>query len=290
MKKALILLPLLLGAACLDFAEQTVTYQYHVKSDTFLIVQDYRGIHGADDAHILTEKELKQLGSVLRGQRTFFFSNWIFEYDAETVRKAIEKETDDPHEKRLQVWLRRLQDRVKVENGPFYKDTEGRLCGIQRVTIRDFRRLLEEGNRLARAFILDGRMDEDFDGPTLRLAHARAKAGHDFLTVQGNQLRLEIPVSAKEFQESFHDDDEPAAPYIKQLGGTLRHKDNLMTLSFGKPGDKRVRLNLKLPGKTYRPNAIGPVRAQNKILPKLDPAKYARQHLDKAVQKLTSPR
>ena len=74
---------LALFTGCLEFEQQTLTYRYDAKTDTLRIFQSYQGIFGADAKDGLSQDELAQLDSVLTGQRTFFFANWIFELESE---------------------------------------------------------------------------------------------------------------------------------------------------------------------------------------------------------------
>src|SRR5205814_7227167 len=82
---------LALFTGCLDFEQQTLTYRYDAKTDTLRVFQSYQGIFGADTRDGLSQDELAQLDSVLTGQRTFFFANWIFEYNRDQLRETVEK-------------------------------------------------------------------------------------------------------------------------------------------------------------------------------------------------------
>src|SRR5919198_2743031 len=85
------LLPLALLTGCLEFGKQTMSYHYDKATDTLRIFQDYHGIFGEDakgkPGEGLSAEEQEQLESVLKGQRTFFFSNWIFEYNRQQIEE-----------------------------------------------------------------------------------------------------------------------------------------------------------------------------------------------------------
>src|SRR5262245_49230124 len=74
-----------LVTGCLEFEQQTLTYRYDAKTDTLRIFQSYQGIFGADGNDGLSKDELEQLNSVLTGQRTFFFSNWVWEFNRDAL-------------------------------------------------------------------------------------------------------------------------------------------------------------------------------------------------------------
>ena len=71
------------------------------------------------DPKNLTAREQKQLESVLKGGRAFFFSNWIFEYDSSVLQEILDKlknggkingtsHFDEPEEKLLLAALNDL--------------------------------------------------------------------------------------------------------------------------------------------------------------------------------------
>ena len=115
---------LALFSGCLEFEQQTLTYRYDAKTDTLRIFQSYQGIFGADAKDGLSQDELAQLDSVLTGQRTFFFANWIFEYNRDQLREMIGKlkQPDAQQElkmepaalARAEILLKLLLDNVRV--------------------------------------------------------------------------------------------------------------------------------------------------------------------------------
>ena len=84
-------------SGCVEFQEQTMSYRYDKAADELRIFQDYRGIFGGGDGADslpgteLSAREQGELESVLEGQHTFFFANWIFEYDREAMETLREK-------------------------------------------------------------------------------------------------------------------------------------------------------------------------------------------------------
>jgi len=82
---------LALFTGCLDFEQQTLTYRYDAKTDTLRIFQSYQGIFGEDTNDGLSPDEIEQLDSVLSGQRTFFFANWIWEYNHDELRQTMDE-------------------------------------------------------------------------------------------------------------------------------------------------------------------------------------------------------
>ena len=144
-------------AGCIEFDRQTVTYEHDAQADTLRIHQTYHGLYGADDVTKLTDTERDQLADVMRGQRTFFFANWIFELNVERLQTTL-AESGVPETNSLKEAQRRattnlvalLIANVRVENGNFYADDQGRPCGTQRVTLRQVSKLIEAGNAVIR--------------------------------------------------------------------------------------------------------------------------------------------
>ena len=91
MKKLIACLAVLLLPSCIEFEKQTLMFRHYPETDTLVILQHYEGIYGEDQEHGLSEKERKQLHSVVTGKHTFFFSNWITTYDAAHTTKFIEE-------------------------------------------------------------------------------------------------------------------------------------------------------------------------------------------------------
>ena len=134
-----------------------MTYEHDAKADTLLIHQIYHGLYGADDATQLSATERTQLDSVMKGQRTFFFANWIFELNVEGFKEDLGRATEpktnsleEAHRRAETNLLALLVANVRVENGKFYLNDKDQPCGQQRVTIRNVSKVLAAGNALMR--------------------------------------------------------------------------------------------------------------------------------------------
>ncbi len=187
---------LLLGAAsCIEFEHQEAVYSYDRDTDTLRIFQVYRGIFGASN-DTLTDQQIQQLTSVMEGGRTFFFANWLFEINLPSIREALGREPRQDTAVEL-AWRRvgsSLLDSTTIENGPFFRDREGRLSAWQKVEIRNFSRLLETVNAALNAAVLD---DSPPESPYVDLAKARtmARDNHTWIEMQGNMFQINLPLS-----------------------------------------------------------------------------------------------
>lgn len=151
---------MILFPGCVEFDGQTLTYRYDREKDRLLCFQVYENIHGGSSTSSLegasNEKESQdkfplvdfeergQLRSVMKGQRTFFFSNWLTEYDRMDYveeREKVKKDLVTAESIKRQVlenklaMIDKILDYVKVINGGFYLNDRQQLCGYQYVTI-----------------------------------------------------------------------------------------------------------------------------------------------------------
>ncbi len=274
----------LLLTGCLDYGRQTLTYRYDMKRDTLRIFQVYQGIFGEDQPVGLSAKELDQLHSVLSGQRTFFFANWILEYDRAEIRKALEDpakpevKSDAATRERQQRFLRLLLDNVRVANGAFYLDEQGRLCGIQCVTVTRFSSLVAEANTGIRDLLKLEAGREKVPAEERNLFLKSAEQPQPFVIMEGNQLRLRIPMTHASFEKSFSPGTDSAKQLdqFKQQGGKVAFAGNQMKWSFGAPSDTVTTLTLPVSEKPYVANALDAVKSRAVVRENMDVAAAAK--------------
>ena len=281
---------LLFWAGCLDFEKQTLTYRHYPKADTLVIWQQFEGIYGRNDAERLTGEEIRQLESVLAGRRTFFFSNWITEYNMDAMaeseaslkQKIAKGEFDeDPELVRRQLELVQLvRKNVTIQNGKFYLNAQGRLAATQSVTIRNVSKILALSNELIRVALRDS-IARDETGLSARDEHLLERSLEnqlEYLTLKDQHLRVRWPMSAKSFK-AHQDDDElkNALGHLQKSGGAMTHAQGVMTVELkGKPGQPTA-----LSGTTgehkYRGNAVRFVNVAPDYQPKAARADFFRQ-------------
>lgn len=261
---------LLIGTGCIEFERQTMTYEHNPGADTLRIHQTYQGIYGADDVTQLREQERVQLAEVMRGQRTFFFSNWIFELNLGTYKDALANrsvpETDslkEAHRRASTNLLALLIANVRVENGRFFLNDQGRPCGTQRVTIRNVSRLIAAGNELIRRS-LEVEMRGQPTPEERELFNASLARPGAFLTLTGQELRWRWPLPRAEFDKLGDDDPKVRwliAEFLRQ-GGYVAHEQGEVHVRFGKPDAKRETVTLPMVSNaSYRSNAVAHLRA-----------------------------
>lgn len=269
---------------CIEFDRQTMTYEHDAQADTLRIHQTYHGIYGADDVTQLSGKEREQLADVMKGQRTFFFANWIFELNIGAFKEALASsavpETDSLKEAQRRAatnLLALLVANVRVENGKFYLDDQGQPCGTQRVTIRNVSKLLAAGNELTRRD-LEVKLKRGETAEERELINAALARPEPFFTLTGQQIRYRGPFTRAEFDQLGADDPKLKhfiSEFIRQ-GGTMAHENSEVRLRFGRTDAKRETVTLPMASKeNYRPNAAAHLREKFGLSKDLDPKQDA---------------
>ena len=286
---------LILLCGCLQFKEQTMSYRHDPDTDRLLLFQDYRGIYGNDAKGVegvpLSDKEETQLESVLSGQRTFFFSNWIDEYTRADVEKALAGLRDrSPEDERLSgEEVRKLTelaelalDKIHIENLGFYVGEGGKVCAAQRVTISALSKLVQSLNECGIVFMREFAA-EDERTPEDRAATANFIEGAalDFVTVDGNCLTLHWPLSKASYEKAFCEDsaDSSRIAEMRKAGIGISWKDDVVTFVIGDVDDRVTRLTLTGNEGHYVTNLLERVRADKLPLTSLDPEAAAAKFL-----------
>ena len=284
----LFLAPVLALTGCIEFERQTVTYEHDAKADTLLIHQTYHGIYGEDDATKLSDKEREQLDSVMKGQRTFFFSNWILELNVESWKETLAAEVI-PKTNSLEEAFRRAETNlltllianVRIENGKFYLNEKGQPCGSQRVTIRNVSKILEVGNALMRRG-LEVEMKAKQTAAERELLNASLARPEPFFTLTGQQIRYRYPMSREQFNKDSRDDkaaERFVAEFVK-AGGAVSHQNGEMHVRFSRTDSTRETLTLPMTTeKPYQPNALAHIRETYGFAKDFDPKKDMEEFL-----------
>ena len=300
MKKTLHRIGLLLLACaisgCVEFQEQTMSYRYDKAADELRIFQDYRGIFGGGDGPDsvpgaeLSAREQGELESVLEGQRTFFFANWIFEYDREAMQTLREK-LDGPEGPELTATetakLKKLLDtaiaNITITNGPFYFGDDGKLCGVQSVKISNWSEIVAEINHCKAILTKEFSKDDDItDADRKAIASFNANPDAQMLRIDGNSFTLRVPMSRASFDKMFvtESDHKQEADRLRAAGIQISWSDGAAIFRIGEADDETTRITLPVCDKDYRPNAIPAVQAAKQEIKKnFDPAAAARGFL-----------
>ena len=282
-----------LSSSCIEFEEQTMSYCYDQASDQLRIYQDYRGIFGADaegKAGVpLSSSEQGQLQSVLDGQHTFFFANWIFEYDREAMQQALadlnnpaKSEVAAADKPRAENLYKLAIDQIRVTNGTFYLGAGGKLCGVQSVTIDKFSEIVAAINQCKPIFLKDMGKNEDTTPADLEAIAKFEKDPHATLVqVDGNALTLRMPMARGSYDTELGPKakDPDKLKEMRAAGIAITWEDAVASFSIGKKDDPITRLTLSSSEAKYTPNAIPLARAKHTIKEKFDAPAAAKTFL-----------
>ncbi|MBC8327013.1 MAG: hypothetical protein H8E27_15440 [Verrucomicrobia subdivision 3 bacterium] len=283
MKKLVTCLAVLFLPGCIEFEKQTLVFRHYPKADTLVIWQHYEGIYGEDQEHGLSESEREQLHSIVNGQRTFFFANWAFEFNAKDIDRyiqeaeaalqaGIEPKAKAEQARQLLGLAKLIQKSVTVKNGPFYLNEKRQLSATQQVTVRNAAKIIRETNTLIRGQILNGNGpfgDLEEGDPNIELLEKSAHDKMKYLTLEGQQLRFRLPMT----QDAYRELDANDIQVFQNAGITFEHKDNLLIVTAGKVKAKETATTVKLPEVAYQPNATGAVSGRYGLAKDFNPAK-----------------
>ncbi|MGV3756770.1 MAG: hypothetical protein ACO1QS_15410 [Verrucomicrobiota bacterium] len=276
---------LVLLCGCLQFEEQSMSYRYDEKTDTLYIFQEYRGI-SAGQGEGLSEDEIRQLESVIKTERTFFFANWITEFDREALREHRNELKNPPADKKSELseeerkLVLELLDlalaNVKVENGPFYFDAEKRLCGVQKVTVKKVSELIRNANKVIPIVIKDSAKDEE-DAADKAVLVKMLEKRREFIWLEKNTLNWVWPMTKADHEKNFGAGGEAqlAVEAFKRSGGSIEFKEDEVHFRIGTLTDRITTLAMPVAKaekdyKGYKPNAVEEVKKRAVILEKFD--------------------
>ena len=265
-----------------------MTTRYYPKTDTMVILQNYEGIFGDALGDEPTEKEMEELNAVLNGRVTFFFDNFGTVYDADQLAESIVEmkaelakgnaELDGAIVDRQIGLIKLLLANVKIETGPFYLKKNNRLCGVQRVTVRNVKKIVEAVNISLRDSILSEPNDGDLDDASWALLREAVERREGLLLIMGNQMQMRLPMTARGYRQVFLAKDDPIGGELTRLGIHLAHAGQLATLTIGKPDALQMVLSGKKKNeKKYVPNMVREVRARNGIEEGFNLPKYTKE-------------
>jgi len=265
---------------CIEFDKQTMVFRHYPKTDTLVIWQQYEGIHGKGEGDELSDEEIEQLESVLQGQRTFFFANWIYEYDGKAVKQYIQELKEelkedaadkDPAQLRsLIASLELLQKSIDIYNVSFHLNKQGQLSATQQVTLRNVSKHIKAANAFLRSLIVIGELDAD-DELTKLLLDKSVEDEMEYISLVGQRLRVQWPMSAKQFMQL--DLDEDAMKKFTQTGGTVKHANGFLWVEVGKVQSADTTVSIRLSDAEFENNAAEHVAKRFGIDRKFDPAK-----------------
>ena len=276
-----LLLLLFSFSSCIEFEREKLTYIHDEEKDELRVTLRYEGIFGNLDKgknsqnglydittkDTLNQKQIEQLKSVLEKKRVFFFSNWIFEYNQNTLKEILKKEEEElataskvfgKPEKEL---IKALLNEIDVENVGFYEDAKGRPCGAQTLRLSNASKVITMANKvLGRQ--LKARLPEmkTFSSETSALINENVSEDFPFIRLSGNQLHLSMIMNRAD-QVKFSENSLTQLPN----GIRIEFSDEILSLKCGGIDDKKGILSKEC-FNGYQTNALNYVREQHSDL------------------------
>ena len=258
----LLILPLVL-TSCVEFDKQSMAYRHDARGDRLLIFQVYERIHTDGEP---TEGEKKELASVVNGQRTFFFANWIFEYDREAITKSLAEaqdqlqETSDVERRTLQArieFFQQLLDSVRVDKGKFFLNDQSELCAYQGVVVTHVSRLINKANHSISAEVEFQLASAECEFSRKQKQHIRSFMQRDgrWVRFNGNQLCLGIPQTSEDY-----DDTAVFLQQLQERGQFVSYNDPFLDMRLGNRRTSRTVITLDNLNGDYEPTLLEHVR------------------------------
>ena len=215
----------------------------------------------------LNQLQIEQLGSVLKEKQAFFFSNWIFEYNQNTLKEILKNEEEElttegrvfgKPEKEL---IKSLLTEIEVENVGFYLDAKGRLCGAQTLKLTNVSKVITMANKvLGRQ--LKARLPEmkNFSPETITLIREQLKDDFPFIRLKGNLLHLSMIMNRAD-QVKFSENSLTKLPH----GIRIEFSDEILSLKCGGVDDKKGIISREC-FNGYQTNALNYVKEKHSDL------------------------
>ena len=260
----LVLLAVCFSAGCLEFRRQTLSWRHDPASDTLYLFQDFQGIFGGDNPTLLTEEETRQMASVMQGGRTFFFNNWLTEFDRNRLRQTLQtpKGEVDPnpaYEAAIRALAETALTNVTVDNAGFYLNADMELSGAQRVTVRNVSEVMAALNKMLLFLARAEAGKEETSEDEKRLLLKFAESGQDTFRLDDNRLEARWPVTEEAYRK-FKDQESPAARTFRKAGGSVDYSDGVLILGLGAKDARMVSVTLPVSEKAYSRNGLSEAR------------------------------
>jgi len=185
----------LLLHGCVELTGQRISWRYDAASDSLEILIFYDGVHDSGDNQHGDGREqipaFVNAGSIL-------ILDWPFHIDR--AKLDNKQPGDNPLEARTLALIRSLQ----VEAIGFYREPNGRSGAVQRVTIPKASAFIREVNALINESMV--KADPPEEGDEMRRTAQRmqeaARNGHQWITLDGQAIRVQVPIHGGEWAEA----------------------------------------------------------------------------------------
>jgi hypothetical protein len=184
---------LLAVPGCVELTGQRISWFHDEEKDELLFVVHYDGIH---EATTNSRKGEEQIPEFVRNGDVMFL-DWPFHVEMSELRQTAARAGESDAQNR--DWA---QLHIRLEATPigFYREPDGRVGAAQLVRIRKVSQFVDELNRVFSAGMQKQEIDAAQEGArTLKRMKEAAAAGHRWVRLDGQTIRLQSPVHPGEW-------------------------------------------------------------------------------------------
>jgi hypothetical protein len=204
---------LLLIPGCVQLTGQRITWFYDQAKDELQILIHYDGIH--DSGNDNNGKGTEQIPQFVR-EGNVMLLDWPFQLDM----AALHKKAEESGAKLLERDWARLLLSLKTEAVGYYREPDGRVGAVQRITVPRASEFVAKANSLISRQILESPPAGDATvARTVQRIVAAARQGHAWIRLDGQSIRIDVSVDPDEWAACKAQFLHNAAKYAAQALG-----------------------------------------------------------------------
>lgn len=184
----LVIAALLLVSGCVELRGQRITIKYDAATDVTTILICYDGVHESVRNDTKGEDQIPTF--VAKGE--VMLVDWWGHIE-------LDRKRDDATPTEAAVW-ESLRKNMTTRAAGHFRDADGAIGGVQVVTIKNTKEVLKAINAAISENVIKSQADGDAASKrTLEKLAAAAKAGHQWITMEGNAPRVTLPMDEREW-------------------------------------------------------------------------------------------
>lgn len=184
----LVTVALLFASGCVELRGQRITIKYDAATDVTTILICYDGVHESANNDTKGADQIPKF--VAKGE--IMIVDWWGHID-------LDRKRDDATPTEAAMW-ESLRKNMSTRAVGHYRDADETIGAAQVVTIKNTKDVLKAINAMISAKVIESQADADEASKrTMARMAAAAKAGHPWIAMEGNALRVTLPVDEREW-------------------------------------------------------------------------------------------
>jgi len=178
---------------CVELDGQRLSWYYDADRDELLILLCYDGVHDSGDGQY--GDGIEQIPTFVKSGDVMLL-DWPFHVDREDVRKKANDATLAAHQRALAQAI----DACQTEPVGYYREPDGKLGAAQLITIPHATEFVRTLNALVNGELSATAIPPEVDcARTLQRMQEAARQGHQWITLEGQSIRVVLPVHPGEW-------------------------------------------------------------------------------------------